>query len=63
MTGASGTDCNPVGASCIDSSQNGFPGFDEVTFNAVQGQTYFFIVDGFGGATSGYELDVTCNKN
>ncbi len=62
VVGATGTDCNPAG-DCIGSSQLTGTNLDQVVFSATQGQTYYFIVDGFGGATSAYSLDVACTKD
>jgi len=33
----------------------------DASFSAVAGQTYFFVVDGYNGATGSYDISVTCN--
>ena len=36
--------------------------FATVFTTALPGETFYFIVDGFSGETSGYSLEVTCEK-
>jgi len=31
------------------------------TFAAVEGQTYYFVVDGFQGAAGSYDIEISCN--
>ena len=47
-----GLGCNP--ASCIAT------GLSSATFDAVDGNTYYIVVDGFLGAAGTYSLDFTC---
>ncbi len=35
-------------------------GLDDVTFDAVAGQRYYFVVDGWNGAEGTYDISVTC---
>ncbi len=59
VTGANGHDrCDPV-RQCIGSSA--LAGLDDqVTFDAVAGETYFFIVDGFDALPSTFTIHVQC---
>ena len=45
---------NCSGNTCIDS------GDLDVTFNATMGQTYYIIVDGWGGDEDDYSLEINC---
>ncbi|HCP45395.1 MAG TPA: hypothetical protein DIU15_05105 [Deltaproteobacteria bacterium] len=36
-------------------------GNQTATFAAVEGQTYYFVVDGFQGAEGSYDIEVSCN--
>ena len=51
--------CDP--GLCVASSI--LPGIadDSVTFASITGSTYYISVDGFGGATSSYNLSLNCN--
>ncbi len=42
---------------CVDA------GPDTVTFNAVVGTYYYFVVEGYEGNTSSYDIDVTCGTS
>jgi cysteine-rich repeat protein len=35
-------------------------GMDTVTFDALEGQTYYLVVDGFSGAAGTFDIGVTC---
>jgi hypothetical protein len=52
--------CDP--ATCIAASQNDGTAEETVTTTVKQGATYYFAVDGYGGATSGYTLTLDCTK-
>ncbi len=47
-----GSGCNP--ATCLDWD------FDTVTFDAVAGHTYYFVVDGFESAEGDYTISLSC---
>lgn len=47
------------GSGCQSGSCIAYGGAN-VTFNAVEGEYYYFVVDGYNGATSSYTLDVSC---
>ena len=49
--------CAPVDG-CIDASQNS--GTQEVTFAAGANKAYYFIVDGYAGSTSTFDISVSC---
>lgn len=51
-------DCDPAGH-CVDTSQT-TGGTEQVVFSAVTGTTYYFIVEGYGGAEGPFDLTVTC---
>ena len=53
--------CNPTGR-CMASSQNSGMVQEQVTMDATRGETYYFLVDGFGGAKSAYTIHVDCNR-
>jgi cysteine-rich repeat protein len=36
-------------------------GGESVTFDALEGQTYYIVVDGWNGAEGTYDIDLTCN--
>jgi hypothetical protein len=55
-TGTSG--CDPIGA-CVGASAT-TNGTEAVSFAATAGQSYYFVVDGYAGAISGYSLSVGC---
>ena len=63
VVGADGTGgCDPAGQ-CLGSSQtNGATALEQVTFDIAPGETYYFIVDGYSGALSGYTIEVDCVK-
>ena len=50
--------CEP--ASCIDYSWNGGTDDEWLLFDAVAGTTYYFVVDGYGGAVSEFLLTLEC---
>ena len=47
-----GLGCNP--ASCITY------GLNAVTFEAEAGAIYYVVIDGYNGATGGYDIDISC---
>ena len=51
-------DCDPD--TCIDSSVAASAADETVTVSVVEGTTYYFVVDGFNGATSDYDLTFDC---
>jgi hypothetical protein len=53
---AGGGICDP--GVCLDSSNSS--GEEEVVFSGVAGTTYYFVVDGYAGAVSNFELAVAC---
>ena len=53
---AGGGLCDP--STCVDSSNGS--GEEEVVFAGVAGTTYYFVVDGYDGAISNFELSVVC---
>ncbi|MFH2008299.1 MAG: kelch repeat-containing protein, partial [bacterium] len=60
VTGANGHDrCEPVHECLGSSSLDGLP--ETVTFDAVAGRTYFFIVDSFAAAPAEFTIDVQCD--
>ena len=58
LAAGAGGACDP--ASCVGSS-NGTDTTEEVLFAAVAGNRYHFVVDGFSGAVSNYEIAVDCD--
>ncbi len=36
-------------------------GSESVTFDALEGQTYYIVVDGYNGAEGTYDIELTCN--
>jgi hypothetical protein len=52
-------ECDPD--NCEDLSTNGGSADDTVTFAATEGETYYFVVDGFAGATSEFDIDIGCD--
>jgi cysteine-rich repeat protein len=51
---------NDLGGVC-GAAQCVSAGDSSVTFDAVGGQTYYLVVDGYNGAVSDYTIAVTCN--
>ena len=51
--------CDPT--ECIANSRNASSDDETVTFTATAGTTYYFVVDGFSGAISEFDLAVTCD--
>lgn len=49
-----------AGNSCNSSNSLGY-GDSQVTFNVTAGQQYYLVVDGYNGATSNYNLSVSCS--
>ena len=49
--------CTP--GNCVDYGIN--VGGESVTFDALEGQTYYIVVDGYDGAEGTYDIDLTCN--
>ncbi|MEE2830606.1 MAG: hypothetical protein VX498_15570, partial [Myxococcota bacterium] len=45
--GCDGNNCIDIGTQCV-------------TFDAVAGEQYYFVVDGYEGAMGSYDIDVTC---
>ena len=45
---------------CITHSSTGGTNDEQLTFNANAGELYYIVVDGFSGATSNFNLGVTC---
>ena len=45
---------------CLWASSTGDP-VESISFDAIAGQTYFFIVDGYDGDAGPYEISVSCN--
>lgn len=54
--------CAPEDASCLGASQTAGTGKEQATVAVERGRTYYFIVDGYADALSGYSLKVTCQK-
>jgi murein DD-endopeptidase MepM/ murein hydrolase activator NlpD len=52
-----GPDC---GATCIGASTAGGTDPESLTWDAVAGQTYTVVIDGWEGATSTFDLSITC---
>jgi hypothetical protein len=53
-------DCDDVGGNCVIADDDGGAGVPEsVTFDATSGQTYYVIVDGYGGNSGGYDLTIS----
>jgi hypothetical protein len=50
--------CDPIGA-CVGASAT-TNSTETVSFAATAGQSYYLVVDGYAGATSGYSLSVGC---
>lgn len=53
-----GSGCDP--ASCVADSTNVGTDDESVTWDVLAGETYHIVVDGFGGATSGYTISLSC---
>ena len=53
--------CDPANE-CLAASQSDATNTEEITLNVTAGQTYYFIVDGYNGAESGYTIEVDCVK-
>lgn len=53
-----GSGCDPI--DCVDFSDSASTGDETVTFSATAGETYYFVVDGFSGATSDFDIQVEC---
>jgi hypothetical protein len=53
-----GTGCDP--ASCVTSS-NGTGQEESATFDAVAGQTYYFVVDGYSESVSNFTMSLDCD--
>ena len=53
--------CNPQ--FCVDENWGPNAEPEEITFEAFDGTTYFFAVDGWDGAVSDFELTVTCTQD
>ena len=62
VVGADGVGACDVAGQCLGSSQLGGTAEEQITLNVTQGETYYFIVDGFGSAVSAYTIDVSCTK-
>ncbi len=54
-----GTGCSP-NLACLEWSYNGGSSDEQVVFTAQANHTYYIVVDGFGGAQSGYNLSFSC---
>ncbi|MEE2830555.1 MAG: PPC domain-containing protein [Myxococcota bacterium] len=52
-----GTHCDP--AECVGASA-GSGTEEEVTFDAVAGQTYYFVADGYSGGVSNFVMNLDC---
>jgi hypothetical protein len=51
--------CDP--AACVASSQQPGTTSESVTFDAIAGQTYYLVVDGYAGAEGSFRLSAMCN--
>ena len=52
-------ECDPE--DCVESSRNAGSADDTVTFSVTEGQTYYFVIDGYAGATSEFDVAVECD--
>ena len=58
LSDSNGAGCDPQ--SCVDSSNNLEP-VESVSFNAVGGQTYYFVVDGYSESISNFMMSLECD--
>jgi len=58
---SNGGGCDPA-LSCAAHSANPQSDPEQATFQYTPGATYYIVVDGYEGATSGYDISVTCSN-